>query len=60
MSYALDGHVTRTDRSSDTGTLVVCTCGATLGPMMNHDTALSVAREHRGMHRVHGQRPADP
>jgi len=51
MSYATDGHVTRVDRSPDTGSLVVCTCGAVLGPMIDHDAALRVAREHRGRHR---------
>lgn len=47
MSYTTDGHVTRVDRSPDTGSLVVCTSGAVL----DHDGALRVAREHRGRHR---------
>lgn len=46
MSYRLDGHVTRTDRSAETGTLVVCTCGLVLGPM-SHERAIAAARDHR-------------
>lgn len=51
MTSALDGHVTRTDRSADSGTLVVCTCGVVLGPLTSHKRALSVASEHREHHR---------
>lgn len=50
-TYRLDGHVTRTDRSRDTGTLVVCTCGAVLGPLLDHARALKAADDHRNVHR---------
>lgn len=40
----------RVDRSPDTGSLVVCTCGFALGPFMDHSKALDVARQHRQVH----------
>ncbi|MGB4777428.1 hypothetical protein [Microbacterium sp.] len=40
----------RVDRSPDTGSLVVCTCGFALGPFMDHSKALDVAEEHRRIH----------
>ncbi|RAZ34822.1 hypothetical protein DO944_03090 [Microbacterium sp. SMR1] len=41
----------RVDRSPDTGSLVVCTCGLSLGPFMDHARAISVARDHRDVHK---------
>jgi hypothetical protein len=43
-------HVCRVDVSKETGSLVVCTCGAALGPFAERDRALAVAREHRRLH----------
>ncbi|WP_347123291.1 hypothetical protein [Microbacterium sp. SY138] len=48
--YKQDGHVTNVDRSPDTGSLVVCTCGAALGPLGDHGRALIIAQEHRERH----------
>lgn len=56
MTEALDGHVTKVDRSPDTGSLVVCTCGVVLGPLTDHARALVIAREHRDRHRQHVRR----
>lgn len=53
MSRRRTGHVTRVDRSPDTGTLVVCTCGLVLGPLIDHDAALGIAKAHRVHHRTH-------
>ena len=54
MRRRLPGHVTRVERSPDTGTLVVCTCGLARGPLTDHDAALDIAKEHRTHHR-HGR-----
>lgn len=43
-------HVCKVDRSPDTGSLVACTCGLTLGPFTVHATAITAAREHRQAH----------
>ncbi len=43
----------KTDRSTETGSLVVCTCGLALGPFMDHERAVEVARDHRTMHTQH-------
>ena len=48
----------KTDRSPDTGSLVVCTCGLALGPFMEHERAAEVARDHRKMHAQHAQSDA--
>lgn len=40
----------KVDFSRETGSLVVCTCGFTLGPFTDHDRAVQIAREHRIMH----------
>lgn len=40
-------HATKVDRSPDTGSLVVCTCGLALGPYVEHEKALRAAKEHR-------------
>lgn len=52
MATKLDGHATRVDRSPHTGTLVVCTCGLVVGPLMSHERAIEIAREHRKRHTV--------
>lgn len=44
-------HSCKVDRSPDTGSLVVCTCGLVLGPFTEHGRALTVAREHRRIHK---------
>lgn len=51
MTRAGDGHVTRVDKSAVTGTLIVCTCGAVLGPMLDHAATVRIAKEHRALHR---------
>ena len=43
-------HAVTVDWSPDTGSLVVCTCGAALGPFAERDRGLAVAREHRRLH----------
>lgn len=45
-------HATRVDRSKETGTLVVCTCGLALGPFQDHGRALEIATAHRRLHNV--------
>jgi hypothetical protein len=42
----------RVDRSAETGSLVVCTCGFALGPFTDHARAVEIAREHRIMHKA--------
>lgn len=42
--------VCRVDRSSETGDLVVCTCGFTMGPFMTPGNARDSARAHREVH----------
>lgn len=42
-------HATKVDRSRETGSLVVCTCGLSLGPYLEHERALRAAREHRAI-----------
>lgn len=43
-------HVCRVDNSADTGALVVCSCGFSVGPFMDRPRAREVAREHRRAH----------
>lgn len=40
-------HAASIDYSPDTGSLVVCTCGLTLGPFNEYKEARSAAVEHR-------------
>lgn len=44
--------ICRVDRSRETGTLVVCTCGFALGPFQNHEMALDEAAKHRRNHDI--------
>lgn len=46
----MSAYACRVDVSKETGSLVVCTCGFVLGPFMNRDRALEVARDHRRIH----------
>lgn len=42
-------HVCKVDRSRETGSLVVCSCGLALGPFMDHATARKAAAAHRNV-----------
>lgn len=46
----MSAHACRVDTSKETGSLVVCTCGFALGPFMDREQALKIAREHRRVH----------
>lgn len=46
----MTAYVCRIDRSPNTGTLVACTCGFVVGPFMDVDRAVSVAKSHRDIH----------
>jgi hypothetical protein len=43
-------HACKVDRSKETGSLVVCTCGFVLGPYREHAAAVAEARAHRLVH----------
>lgn len=43
-------HVCKVDRSPETGSLVVCTCGFALGPFRDKSLATEAARAHRRAH----------
>ena len=40
----------KVDRSPDTGSLVVCTCGFAIGPYLDHPRAVRAAEQHRAIH----------
>lgn len=46
----MSAHACRVDTSSETGSLVFCTCGFVLGPFVNRQRALKIAKEHRAVH----------